>query len=663
MFKAKIDFRQIAARSGDQAAAFEEFCCQIARHTPSLPVGSEFVRFRGAGGDGGVECIWRLPNGDEWGWQAKFLFELTKAKAALDESVTTALLLHPRLVKYTICLPFDLTGPTARKGKSQTERFDEYRSAWEVEAHSQGMEMQICLSTATTLLDDLFSFDPNHGRLRFWFDATILGDEWFTNHLAEAKASAYPRYTPELTIETPLGEALESFGQTEEWFASLAPRLKAFRELLNDWEESVASTQDDVYAAVFPEKARPLGQQLQESLRSICDSYQQIADPHESPVDIVMLTKQVRAAADLLREIRAALAADLDEQHGKDAWKSKGFRQFMAEYQLSFPTANVDKADEILKFLDDFVRWVSSAPARVSGAAGLLVLGVAGAGKTHGICDNADKRAVRDLKTIVLFGERFSGTADPWESIRQQLGLDASFGREEMLAALDASGEATGKPLLFYLDGVNETKPRSYWPAHLPAMVAQFGRYESLRLCISCRTTYQSQVIPTTLDLPMVEHLGFAGIEFNACRDFFAHYELDPPVGPILQPEFSNPLFLRLICEAVVDAGRKQLPLGWHGISSAISALINAKNQRYATEHDSHPSHRYPERALKAIESAAEKVRTSSLPWTTADSAIGVGVPGSETGSTLLDWLVREGLLIVDAEINPASAATEDHVR
>ena len=117
----KIDFKQIAPRNGSQTDAFEEFCCQIARHSAALPAGSEFVRFRGAGGDGGVECIWRLPNGDEWGWQAKFMFNLSKAKAALDKSITTALELHPKLVKYTICLPFDLTGPTARKGKSQLE--------------------------------------------------------------------------------------------------------------------------------------------------------------------------------------------------------------------------------------------------------------------------------------------------------------------------------------------------------------------------------------------------------------------------------------------------------------------------------------------------------------------------------------------------------------
>lgn len=100
------DFRRIAVRNGSQADAFEEFCCQVARRCSDAPQGSEFVRLRGADGDGGVECIWRLPNGEEWGWQAKYMFDLSKAKAALDESVAEAFsrqiltcILHHRLLQ------------------------------------------------------------------------------------------------------------------------------------------------------------------------------------------------------------------------------------------------------------------------------------------------------------------------------------------------------------------------------------------------------------------------------------------------------------------------------------------------------------------------------------------------------------------------------------
>src|SRR4051812_50032686 len=112
-----ISFDKIAPRNGSQDEAFEEFCCQVARNWPGVPAGSEFIRFRGAGGDGGVECVWRLPSGDEWGLQAKYIFDLNKALADAGKSLTTAIAVHSRLTRYTVCFPFDLTGPTGRKGK------------------------------------------------------------------------------------------------------------------------------------------------------------------------------------------------------------------------------------------------------------------------------------------------------------------------------------------------------------------------------------------------------------------------------------------------------------------------------------------------------------------------------------------------------------------
>ncbi len=73
-----VDFSKIAPRNGSQPNAFEEFCCQIAYHGRQLvPEEGQYIRFRGAGGDGGVECLWQLPNGDEWGWQVKYIFDLS----------------------------------------------------------------------------------------------------------------------------------------------------------------------------------------------------------------------------------------------------------------------------------------------------------------------------------------------------------------------------------------------------------------------------------------------------------------------------------------------------------------------------------------------------------------------------------------------------------
>jgi len=214
----EVDFLRIAPRLGSQEQAFEEFCCQIARRCTGVPADSEFIRYRGAGGDGGVECIWRLPNGDEWGWQAKYMFNLSRAKAALDDSITTAIDIHPRLTKYTICLPFILTGPTGRKGTSQQERFEDYKTAWIRQAKSKGLDLNIILETPSSLIDSLQQFDSDGGRRYYWFEQTVLGDRWFAYRLEDARTIAGPRYTEELRIDTPLGKTFSALGRTDEWF-------------------------------------------------------------------------------------------------------------------------------------------------------------------------------------------------------------------------------------------------------------------------------------------------------------------------------------------------------------------------------------------------------------------------------------------------------------
>ncbi len=350
-------------------------------------------------------------------------------------------------------------------------------------------------------------------------------------------------------------------------------------------------------------------------------------------------------------------------KHGEGAVESASFRQFQAEYQVSFPAANLDAADEVIKFLESFSEWLVSPVAKLPGSSELLVLGRAGVGKTHAICDIAEMRAHRELRTVVLFGERFSGVSEPWEQIRQQLGFDATFNRDAMLAALDAAGEASGKPLLFCIDGLNETRPRTFWRTHLPAMIVQLRRYEWIRLCISCRTTYERQVIPATPTLITFIHEGFKEIEFDACREFFAHYNLEPPITPILQPEFTNPLFLRLVCEAMKAAGYTRLPLGWLGISTAINAFLQAKNKTYAEQHDVLASHRLPEKGLQAFIAAAETAKRPALPWSEASQVIESVLPALPVSGPLIDWLVREGLLIADANPTLTNQQSEDYVR
>lgn len=120
-----IEWHNLRPWNGSQNAAFEALCCQLAAYEPA-PWGSNFIR-KGEP-DAGVECFWKLPNGDEWGWQAKFFLSPPEASqwSQINEAVKKALEKHPQLTLYTICLPIDRQDPRVDQQKWFMDKWEEH---------------------------------------------------------------------------------------------------------------------------------------------------------------------------------------------------------------------------------------------------------------------------------------------------------------------------------------------------------------------------------------------------------------------------------------------------------------------------------------------------------------------------------------------------------
>src|SRR5690606_2503979 len=107
-----IDFRRTVTHEGAQTDGFEELCCPLARREATATI--KFERFRGAGGDGGVECLAHNNDGTTTGWQSKYVYDFDDLLKQLSKSFHTAISVHKTLTKYVVCFPFDLTGKTGR---------------------------------------------------------------------------------------------------------------------------------------------------------------------------------------------------------------------------------------------------------------------------------------------------------------------------------------------------------------------------------------------------------------------------------------------------------------------------------------------------------------------------------------------------------------------
>jgi len=629
----EIDFREIAPRLGGKSEAFEELCCQLARRSVGLPI----VRLRGDGGDGGVECFVDLPDG-RVGWQAKYVFDAGKLIRQATTSLATALSVHPELTKFILCFPFDPTGPTGRSRRSDHTRLADWVREREEEAEGSGRALTIELWPAFRLRELILTHDNSGGLRDYFFDRTHLSSSWFQRHVQRAQEAAKPRYTPEVNVETPLRAWFSAFGRTAEWRERLRNRLQCYDKV----HRSLVSTSDSAHAP-WPDDTgsatKSAVDRIEEALAPLRDG-EAVSDDDASH-GLALLTGSLEA----LGHVELALARDLNERNEKDVADSVHWRQFMAEYMCSFPAANLDAVRETIEALKELRSWLESPESFLAFRSAFVLSGEAGVGKTHAVCDIASQRLEHGLNTCIVFGHEFESSSDPWTRIAESLGLSPSLGMERLLDSLDAAGEASGGPVLLCIDAVNETRPLRYWKHRLHAVVHAVAQRAWVRVCVVCRTPFLDYCLPDDHGLPVVPHEGFAGMEWEACRLYFEHHGLEPPVFPVLHPELRNPLYLRLACSALEDAGVRRLPSNWSAMSRVVREFLDAKNGSFAKEKELPVGSRSVTKCLTAI---ARQMATEGATALPLSQAVEVLRGSSALGDplTLMMWCVQEGLLI-----------------
>ena len=172
----------------------------------------------------------RLPNGDVWAWQVKYLFEFDSSAAGqVTSSVRRVLGLEPTLKRYFVACPLDLPAGDTEDRVSAYTRWAGKVSEWEAVAREKGLDVEFAFVGAHELITALT--EPGHaGRARYWFDAEILTPEWQGRRLEEVIAKAGRRYTPRLHVELDTVHALDAIGRVEAYVQRWQRVLAELRE-------------------------------------------------------------------------------------------------------------------------------------------------------------------------------------------------------------------------------------------------------------------------------------------------------------------------------------------------------------------------------------------------------------------------------------------------
>ncbi len=427
-----LDFSKIRIHDGSQNNGFEELVCQLAHL--SIPNGADFfVRKDGAGGDAGVECYWKLLDGSEQAWQAKYFINPLDSSqwTQICDSVEAALKKHPKLTKYYICLPRDWNDSRKKgtSGKTVTSAWDQWQKhvgIWQKIATSRGMSVEFtywCKHEISSLLQqDKAEFS---GRAKYWFGTPILTSKHFSRLVQISRLALGDRYTPEYHLDLPIAEIIESLGKTNYWWDLLAKQLESWKESASKAEGAIVKVRETL--------------KISESI-----SLEQDIDGLAS---LFIHRLKNRTFLETLEDSKSRL----------DVLKNK--LSAISNKLLSTSSTEEDRSvrSDIYGFeraVDSFGHFITRNVTKVALKRAVLLAGEAGMGKSHLLCDIALSRIDEELPTVFILGQHYLG-GNPLTTLKDQLDL-SDVSHEVLLGALDAAGEANHTKTLVIIDAINE---------------------------------------------------------------------------------------------------------------------------------------------------------------------------------------------------------------
>jgi hypothetical protein len=594
---------------GSKFRAFEELTFQVRQPAPA---GWKTVKTGDP--DGGVEWYDLAPDGQAHGGQAKFVGDvagLIKHGQATVKAVGANRAFR-NVVKLTFYAPFDMPepAPNARQKAGQAPgsaraRWLEAVAKWKRELPGVG-DIEIDFVGGGELLERLTE-PGNEGRRWFFFNERVLGPSWCAAHLKTAGVIADARYTPERHVELPSAAALEGLTVGRGFRRRLTRRAEAVPGAVADavsgwqaWCGRYGSAAVDASAPTGPLSGDTVDTITAMGYHAAALSAEWAAKAHTLDLSIGVPTSEL---AEMGSELSAALA-ELGEQI-LQAGASLQAAEANLTQGTETPGGNTEPepgstytrtgrhtpGQALTAIVKDSGSWMTatraidqmletlwSEAARLAESGAWLLLGEAGQGKTHLLLDGASKALADGRLAVVILGEQLTG-ADPLTEIARCLGL-GDLGHDEFLQALDSAGAASQGRFLLEIDAINDSDEPRRWKTQIPILLSRIADYPHVAIVFSCRTTLQDVAVPSNkerLGLPTTIHQGFSGRETEALERYLHDVPHALPRTPLLVPEFSNPLFVKLYSqslEARAQRSHQPVAVSGHQHRSAVFELF-----------------------------------------------------------------------------------------
>lgn len=361
----------------------------------------------------------------------------------------------------------------------------------------------------------------------------------------------------------------------------------------------------------------------------------------DQKIEMSEITSRIEALNGKIEGKRMELFDLQLEEEKKNLEKKKNY-----SYHPPYET-ELNRLREILRNNNDFSNELDNINISLSNHPCLIIQGDAGCGKSHLLGDIANEREKNHQPTLLLLGQLFQNGQNIWQNILSQLNLSCS--KEELLISLNSIGQQINNRVVILIDALNEGAGKELWPNELAGFISDLSKYPFVGLALTVRSTYYSIIVPVSVqknnEISHKTHEGFKGNEYEALRLFCEHYGLQQPNFPILAPEFSNPLFLQLICDGVKNSGLDKFPQGFQGVSNIFGYYMKAISTKLSNKRDEYRLRQnIIQNAIYEMAKACfEQEHTRALP---IELAIGLFDSKFQNYRHLLDDLIQENVFI-----------------